>query len=96
MIITDKEELKTGRVLIDFWAEWCGPCRVSKPKVEKLANDNPDLKVYFCNVDEDHILSDKYQIRSIPTLVYLEDDVMIKRAVGVLTDQQLSDIITRS
>jgi len=93
MIIEDKAELKSGRVLIDFWAEWCGPCRVSKPRIENLGNTTEDLKVYFCNVDNDGEMASAFSVRSIPTLVYLEDGEIKNRSVGILSDQQLTNLI---
>jgi len=93
MIIEDKAELKSGKVLIDFWAEWCGPCKVAKPRVENLGNETEDLKVYFCNVDSDSEMASAFGIRSIPTLVYLEDGEVKNRSVGVLSDQQLAELI---
>ena len=93
MIIIDKAELNTGRVLIDFWAEWCGPCKVLKPRIENLGNTNEDIKVYFCNVDEDSEMAQSYGIRSIPTLIYLDEGSVKNRSVGILTDQQLTELI---
>jgi thioredoxin 1 len=93
MIIEDKAELKSGKVLIDFWAEWCGPCRITKPRIENLGNETEDLKVYFCNVDSDSEMASAFGIRSIPTLVYLEDGEVKNRSVGVLSDQQLAELI---
>lgn len=93
MIITDKAELNTGRVLIDFWAEWCGPCKVLKPRIENLGNTNEDIKVYFCNVDEDSEMAQAHGIRSIPTLIYLDEGSIKNRSVGILTDQQLTELI---
>ena len=93
MIITDKAELNTGRVLIDFWAEWCGPCKVLKPRIENLGNTNEDIKVYFCNVDEDSEMAQTHGIRSIPTLIYLDEGTVKNRSVGILTDQQLTELI---
>lgn len=93
MITEDKAELKSGKVLIDFYADWCGPCKVSKPRVENLGNTNEDVKVYFCNVDDDSEMASAFGVRSIPTLVYLEEGEVKNRSVGVLSDQQLTDLI---
>lgn len=89
MKIENKELLNKGKVLIDFWAEWCGPCKVFKPIVEEFANESTTTNVYFCNVDEDNELAQKYSIRSIPTLVYLENGEIKHKQSGVMP---LSDI----
>jgi thioredoxin 1 len=85
MKIEDKELLNKGKVLIDFWANWCGPCKVLKPIVEEFANESKTTNVYFCNVDEDSELAQKYSIRSIPTLVYLENGEIKHKQSGVMS-----------
>lgn len=82
MITEDKSLLKEGKVLIDFWAEWCSPCRIMKPTVRGFAESHPDVNVYFCNVDEDSEMAAAFGVRSIPTLVYLEDGEVKGRKVG--------------
>lgn len=82
MIIENKEELKSGRVLIDFWATWCGPCKVLKPNVQKFGEESEDVKVFFCNVDKDSEMAQAFGVRSIPTLVYIEDGEVKGRKVG--------------
>lgn len=89
MKIENKELLNTGKVLIDFWAEWCGPCKIFKPVVEQFANESKTTNVYFCNVDQDSELAQKYSIRSIPTLVYLENGEIKHKQSGTMS---LSDI----
>lgn len=94
MIIESKQEVLTGRVLIEFWAEWCSPCRVLKPIVEEFAGNREDINVYFCNVDEDYDMSMKYGIRNIPTLIYLEGGNIKNKAVGVLQLPELEKLIS--
>lgn len=93
MITEDKSLLKEGKVLIDFWAEWCGPCRILKPNVQKFGEDNDDLNVYFCNVDEDTEMAQAFGVRSIPTLVYLEDGEVKGRKVGNVPPAIIEELI---
>lgn len=73
------------RVLVDFWAEWCGPCKMMNPVLDEFASEQGGkLTVTKLNVDDAPDLAGKYEIRSIPTLVLFENGVEIERASGVL------------
>jgi len=93
MKIEDKALLKEGKVLIDFWAPWCGPCKMLKPMVEKFADEKDDVKVYFCNIDEDYEMAGAFSVRSIPTLVYLEDGEIKGRKVGVVPQSEIEEMV---
>lgn len=93
MKIENKELLNTGKVLIDFWAEWCGPCKVFKPVVEQFANESKTTNVYFCNVDQDSELAQKYSIRSIPTLVYLKNGEIKHKQSGTMSLSAIKKIV---
>lgn len=77
------------RVLVDFWAAWCGPCRMIAPTVEQIAQERPDIKVVKINVDDDQELAIRYQIMSIPTLLVVENGEVIEQSVGVKTKEQI-------
>jgi thioredoxin 1 len=85
-------------VLVDFWAEWCGPCRMVGPIVEEIADEYGDkLAVAKLNVDENPQVSHQYEVMSIPTLIVYKDGQVMKRIVGArpktMLVQELSDFI---
>ena len=76
-------------VLLDFWAEWCGPCRMVSPVVEEIAAAQPALAVGKVNVDEEPELAQAFRVQSIPMLVLLRDNAVVAAAVGAQSKEQL-------
>ncbi len=79
-------------VLLDFWAAWCGPCRMAAPVLDEIASERSDLKVGKINVDEENELAEKFGVMSIPTLVAIKDGKIVRQAVGVRPKEQIIDL----
>jgi thioredoxin 1 len=92
----DAEVLKaTGPVVVDFWAEWCGPCRMIAPALEEIASAlGEKVKIVKLNVDENPAVASKYGIMSIPTLMIFKNGELASRQVGAAPKQKLEQWIT--
>ena len=77
------------RVLLDFWASWCGPCRMLSPIVDEIAEERADIKVGKVNVDEQQELAATFNVMSIPTLIVLDKGQVVNQSVGVRPKKQI-------
>lgn len=90
----ETEVLKSDKtVLVDFWAVWCGPCRMLSPVVDQVAEENPNIKVCKINVDEEQQLAIKYGVMSIPTLLVFKGGELVNQSVGVIPKEEVLNLI---
>ena len=80
-------------VLVDFWAPWCGPCRMVVPIIEEIALERPDIKVCKINVDEEIDLATQFRVMSIPTLMVIRDGIVAERATGARSKSGILDLL---
>ena len=90
----ESEVLQSDKpVLIDFYADWCGPCKMLSPIVDEVAEENTDIKVVKINVDNAQDLAMKYQVMSIPTLVVIKEGKEVNRSVGLIDKSEVISLI---
>ena len=87
------ELTRNNTVLLDFWAEWCGPCRMVAPIVEEIAAENPGITLGKINVDEEMELAMQFGITSIPTLVVMKDGQMVNKAIGYAPKKEILKLL---
>ncbi|WP_295714913.1 thioredoxin [uncultured Mitsuokella sp.] len=90
----ESEVLKAeGTVLIDFWATWCGPCRMLSPIVDEVASEHTDVKVGKINVDEQPELAQQFGIMSIPTLIVFRNGQKVNESIGLIPKEKVEELI---
>ena len=91
-----QEKINNGeKVIVDFWASFCGPCRVLKPIFEKVSSENTtEVQMYTLNVEENRELASKVGIRAIPTIKSFNDGNVVDTKVGILQESQIKELVT--
>ncbi len=87
------ETINSGTVLVDFYADWCGPCKMQSPIVDEVASLSSDYKVGKVNVDDEDEIAMKFRISSIPTLLVFKNGEVVKKFVGVTSKENILDAL---
>lgn len=92
---TDKVIKSEKTVLVDFFAEWCGPCKMLAPVLDVLQNDNEDYEFFKVNVDENPKLATAFEVSTIPNILIFKNGEVVERSIGFKTTEQLQEILEK-
>ena len=88
------EAVKSEKLtIVDFWAEWCGPCRLLKPLLHKIAGEHPEIQLLTIDVDQNQELAAQYDINSIPDVIFFKNGEQVDRFVGVMPENEILEKI---
>ncbi|MBE6152954.1 MAG: thioredoxin [Firmicutes bacterium] len=90
------EIINDGLTLVDFYAEWCGPCKMLGPIIEEVSNQVSNVKIIKINVDEHSNIAQKYGVMSIPTLIMFKDGQEIDKTIGFMTKEDMIEFINKN
>lgn len=82
-------------VVVDFFATWCGPCKMLSPLVERMADQHTDVHFYKVDIDEENDLAARYQVMSVPTLIYLKNGEILSKSVGLVSPADMENVISK-
>lgn len=86
---------ENGKVIIDFWATWCGPCRMLSPVLDEIVSENADIKLFKFDVDENQELVEQFRISNVPTLLFYNNGKLLDIINGLKSKQEILEIINR-
>lgn len=86
---------ENGKVIIDFWATWCGPCRMLSPVLDEIIGENADIKLFKFDVDENQELVEQFRISNVPTLLFYNNGKLLDIINGLKSKQEILEIINR-
>lgn len=90
----EHEILKADKpVLVDFWASWCGPCRMLSPTIDEIAEEHPEIKVCKINIDDEAELAIRHGVMSVPTLMIFKNGEIAQTAIGVRPKEEILDLL---
>lgn len=84
-----ESEIKSGITVVDFYADWCAPCRMQKPILEKFAGANTSVKIVAVDIEENRNLASRFAITSIPAILWFKDGALVRRDVGLQNETRL-------
>ena len=91
-----QKQVANGNWIIDFWAAWCGPCKILSPIVDEAAKEMKDVKFGKINVDMEQDIAQEFEVMSIPTLIFFKDGEVVNRTVGVIEKEEIKSIADES
>lgn len=89
----EKVKNNSGLTVVDFFATWCGPCKMLAPILEEAASEHGDVTFRKVDIDEEMALATDYQIMSVPTLLFFKNGQVVKKSIGLIPQEELEDII---
>ena len=90
-----ENHVKSGVTLVDFYADWCGPCKMLTPILEEINKENKDVRIIKVNIDDSRFLASYYQIQSIPTLVLLKNGQFLNKMIGFRPKKMIEELIEK-
>lgn len=85
--------VKTGKVLVDFYAVWCGPCKMLSSEIEKISKERKDINIVKINIDDEQTLAMNYGIEAVPTLLVFKDGKLVNKSIGYIEKEKIEKLL---